>query len=124
MLTAASLGASKRAASCCLTRCTCNVSSRRGFLATDSCESSVPDLLTCVGISNGALLSMLGQVAVSPFKYASKSRRSGRCTTGIFSAYTRTKSNVITNEHTRSGSRNEEILKYFSRESYRNEEKQ
>lgn len=68
MLTAASLGASKRAASCCLTRCTCNVSSRRGFLATDSCESSVPDLLTCVGISNGALLSMLGHVAVSPFK--------------------------------------------------------
>lgn len=91
MLTAASLGASKRAASCCLTRCTCNVSSRRGFLATDSCESSVPDLLTCVGISNGALLSMLGQVAVSPFKYANRSRRSGRCTTGIFSAYTNAK---------------------------------
>lgn len=42
--------------------------------------------VTCVGISRGALLSMEGQVAVSPFKYANNSLRSGRRTAGILAA--------------------------------------
>lgn len=46
-LTADSLGASKRAANCCLTLWTCKVSSMRGFLATDSCTSSTALRLTC-----------------------------------------------------------------------------
>lgn len=43
-------------------------------------------LYTCVGISSGALLSIAGQLAVSPFKYANNSFLSGLLTTGIFSA--------------------------------------
>lgn len=42
--------------------------------------------VTCVGSSRGALLSIAAQLAVSPFKYASNSLRSGRRTTGMFSA--------------------------------------
>jgi len=37
-----------------------------------------------MGISRGALLSMLPDVVVSAFKYASKSLLSGRRTTGTF----------------------------------------
>lgn len=47
---------------------------------------------TCVGISKGALLSIEAQVAVSPFKYASNSLRSGRRTADIFAAYNKRRS--------------------------------
>jgi len=47
--------------------------------------------LPCVGlcreISRGALLSMLPDAWISPDKYANKSLRSGRRTTGTFAAY-------------------------------------
>lgn len=46
----------------------------------------VSQLVTCVGISKGALLSIDAQVAVSPFKYANSSLRSGRRTADIFAA--------------------------------------
>lgn len=65
-VTDASLGASNLAASCCLTRWTW-VSSNLGFFAVLSVVSSAV-LLTWVGISRGADLSIDNDVAVSPFK--------------------------------------------------------
>uniref|UniRef100_A0A6B0U9W1 Secreted protein n=1 Tax=Ixodes ricinus TaxID=34613 RepID=A0A6B0U9W1_IXORI len=64
--TGASFGASRRAENCSLALCIW-VSSRRGFL-TASVWGSSAVLLTWVGISMGALLSMLAEVAVSPLR--------------------------------------------------------
>ena len=52
-----------------------------------NCVSHVPCVGLCKEISRGALLSMLPDAWISPDKYANRSLRSGRRTTGTLAAY-------------------------------------